>query len=317
VVGRRKSPHPGRQQVSRALDLAHAILIPLRRYALHLALFLATCFTTFLAGGAVFAATLMTILLTHEMGHFVTARRYGIDASLPYFIPLPFLGLGTLGAVIKMSKPIDRRDALFDVGASGPLCGLAVAVPLLAIGLSHSPIMPQGDNALLEGGSILYIAVKLAVLGRYVPADGIDVELSPMAMASWVGILLTFINLIPLGQLDGGHIAYALFGPAWNRIARWLHRGLLLMGASVFTYLAIEAAQAGHGVLEVFLFGIQGGLPWLVWAGIILLMRRMGGGVYHPPVGPEPLSPNRRRLGIVMACVFVMVFTPVPFRMLP
>src|SRR5262249_19738430 len=162
--------------------------------------------TTTAVGGPVYAATLLGILLTHEMGHYVVARRHGIDVSLPYFIPVPF-ALGTMGAVIRMRSPIPTRDALIDVGAAGPLAGLAVAVPLLLWGLAESPVTPIPPGGAIEGNSLGYLVCKLLVKGRVLPGDGLDVQLSPMAMAAWVGLLVTFINLIPLAQLDGGHIA--------------------------------------------------------------------------------------------------------------
>jgi membrane-associated protease RseP (regulator of RpoE activity) len=268
-------------------------------YLLHGFLFVATCFTTYLAGGPVFAATLMGILLTHEMGHYVVARRHGIDASLPYFIPLPF-STGTLGAVIKMNSPIQRRDALVDVGAAGPLAGLVVAIPLLVIGLVQSPVAalpPAGPEevSLIEGNSLLYIGLKLITKGQYLPSGDLDVHLGPMAMAAWVGLLVTFINLIPIGQLDGGHVAYGFFGERHERHSRWLHRGLL-------------------AVLGALSYAAQGALPWLVWAGLLLGMRRLSGGLYHPPVGPEPLSRSRRVLFWIVAIVFLLLFTPVPMR---
>ncbi len=283
---------------------------------LHLVLFVATCFTTWLAGGPIFAATLMAILVTHEMGHYLTARRHGIDVSLPYFIPLPFVGIGTLGAVIRMRAPIQRRDQLVDIGASGPLAGLAVAIPLLVVGLIASPVAatPPGEAAFVEGNSLLYLGLKLVIKGQILPGGGVDVQLGPMAMAAWVGLLVTFINLIPIGQLDGGHVAAAFFGDRHERSARWLHRGLGLVGMIVLVVLAGEARDAGRPPLAALWYGVAGALPWLVWILLILLMRRFSGGRYHPPVGDDVLSPSRRRLCLLVAVVFVLLFTPVPMR---
>ncbi|HTM19708.1 MAG TPA: site-2 protease family protein, partial [Kofleriaceae bacterium] len=194
-------------------------------YLLHAGLFLATCATTWLAGGAAFAATLMAILLVHEMGHYVAARLHRVDASLPYFIPLPpVISLGTMGAVIRMKKPIEDRNALLDVGAAGPLAGLLVAIPLLVIGVALSPVSTAPSGGVQEGNSIAYLLLKLAVTGRILPAaDGTDIDLNGMAFAAWVGLLVTMINLIPIGQLDGGHVARAYLGNRHERFSTVLH----------------------------------------------------------------------------------------------
>lgn len=179
-----------------------------KRILIHAGLFVACCVTTTLAGGVAFGATLMAILACHELGHYVAARVRGVDASLPYFIPLPPIGtFGTLGAVIRMGKPIEDRNALFDVGAAGPIAGLVVAIPLLAVGLSLSTVGPSPADGSQEGNSVLYALLKYAVLGRWLPSDGVDVQLHPMALAAWFGLLVTMINLMPIGQLDGGHVA--------------------------------------------------------------------------------------------------------------
>jgi membrane-associated protease RseP (regulator of RpoE activity) len=280
-------------------------------------LFVATCASTWLTRGPVFAATLMAILVTHELGHWVAARRHGVPVSPPYFIPLPFIGLGTLGAVIRMKAPIERRDALFDVGAAGPLAGLALAVPLLFIGLLGSPVaaLPPGTTSMTEGNSLLYLAMKLVAKGRILPAGPLDVQLGDMAFAAWTGLLLTFINLIPIGQLDGGHVATAYFGEKQERLARWLHRGLAVCGAAVVATLFIEARGAGRTSIAALGYGALGALPWLVWIVLLAVMRRGTGGRYHPPVDAEPLSASRRGLCILMAVVFVLLFTPVPMRL--
>ena len=245
----------------------------------HLGLFLACCVTTWWFGGVAFAATLMGILACHEAGHFIAARRHGIDASLPYFIPLPpGISLGTLGAVIRMRAPIADRNQLLDVGAAGPLAGVAVALPLLIIGLAISPVGPPEPDSMIEGNSLLYILLKLIVLGRYLPADGVDVNLHPMAFAAWVGLLITFINLIPIGQLDGGHVACAVLGPRHERFSAVLHRGLLAIGVLGAAGLAALAVGDGASVGDAVGYGASGALPWLLWAVLLFLMRRMGGG---------------------------------------
>ena len=162
-----------------------------KQLAIHAALFIATCITTYLAGernnpgdGPAFAATLMAILVCHEMGHYVLARRHHIDVSLPYFIPLPWMvSLGTLGAIIKMRAPIRDRNQLIDVGAAGPIAGLVIAIPALIIGLSLSHVVPIQPGGAQEGNSILYGLIKLAMFGRWLPAGGVDVQLHPMAFA--------------------------------------------------------------------------------------------------------------------------------------
>jgi len=184
------------------------VQISRRDVLIHVGLFVAACITTSITGGLVGGATLMAILTCHEFGHYFVARRHGVEVSLPYFIPLPpFVGFGTLGAVIRMDKPISDRRALFDVGAAGPIAGLVVAIPLLVIGLWLSPVGPSPADGSIEGNSILYALLKYAVHGQWLPNSNVDVQLHPMAMAAWVGLLITMINLMPIGQLDGGHIA--------------------------------------------------------------------------------------------------------------
>ena len=286
-------------------------------YPLHVGLFVVTCGTTYLFGGIAFAATLMSILLCHEMGHYVVARRHGVDASLPYFIPLPpQVSLGTLGAVIRMRSPISDRNKLIDVGAAGPIAGLVVAIPLLVIGLYLSPVgVSTQPGGVIEGNSLAYISLKLIVTGHYLPAaDGTDVQLHSIAFAAWVGLLITMINLIPVGQLDGGHIACAYLGDKHERSSRWIHRGLLVVGLVVLAVLALDARDAGRGTLGSIGYGAWGALPWLVWAVMLLIMRRMSGGIYHPPVGSAPLTAGRRRLVFAMAALFILIFTPVPMR---
>ena len=286
-------------------------------YLLHAGLFLATCATTWLAGGIAFAATLMSILTVHEMGHYIAARRHRVDASLPFFIPLPpQISLGTLGAVIRMRKPIEDRNALADVGAAGPLAGLAVCIPLLIIGIWLSPVRDTAiEGNLQEGNSIAYLLLKLAITGRILPAaDGTDVDLHPMAFAAWVGLLVTMINLIPIGQLDGGHVARAYLGNRHERVSRALHGVLVALGVGLGAALGLNALRLGHDWETASSQALAGGMPWLVWALMITLMKRSTGGAYHPAVGERPISRGRRWLVLVTAVVFVLIFTPVPLR---
>lgn len=285
-------------------------------YALHLGLFVLTCATTYWAGGPAFAATLMAILVCHEMGHYIAARIHRIDASLPFFIPLPpQISLGTLGAVIRMRRSIADPNKLIDVGAAGPIAGLVVAIPLLVVGLHLSPVTTSDAPGILEGNSLAYLALKYLVKGMYLPApDGSDVQLHPMAFAAWVGLLITMINLIPIGQLDGGHVARAYLGNKHERFSGWLHRSLLGVGVVVTGWMALEARGAGYSWPGALGYGAMSAMPWLVWALMLLGMRKLSGGVYHPPVRDEPLTPGRRWLAFATVVIFILIFTPVPLR---
>ena len=285
-----------------------------RDAAIHVGLFVACCVTTWWFGGPYFAATLMGILLCHELGHYVMSRRHGVAVSLPYFIPVPpFITLGTLGAVIRMDKPISDRNALFDVGAAGPIAGLIVAVPLLVVGLYLSPLVLVTPGEGIEGNSILYALLKYVVFGHWLPSDGLDVELHPMAFAGWVGLLITMINLMPIGQLDGGHIARAAVGQSHETWSARLHAALPIFGLVVGGVMFGFARDAGYGILRALWYAHSGVLPWLVWTLLLGWMRRQA-GEYHPPVGETPLDPSRRRCAIAMLVIFFLIATPVPFR---
>jgi membrane-associated protease RseP (regulator of RpoE activity) len=269
----------------------------------NVALFICTVATTILAGalqqgvnplqdpsqmlkGLPFSAALLFILLAHEMGHFLTSKYYRIDASLPYFIPAPTL-IGTFGAFIKMRSPVMNKRVLLDVGANGPLAGLLVTIPILAIGLKLSEVRalaaPGGEGMTL-GTSIILSAMTALILGNL--PDTHQVILHPLGFAGWIGLLVTSLNLIPVGQLDGGHIAYAVFG----RRTRYISRAVLL------------------GMLVL---GIWASSMWLMWALILFLLL----GVRHPePLDYDvPLDRRRRILGLCMLAVFILTFVPVPF----
>jgi membrane-associated protease RseP (regulator of RpoE activity) len=283
----------------------------LRLVVVHGGLFLTTCLTTTAFGGVAFAATLMGILLAHEMGHFVVARRHRVEVSLPYFIPLPF-GMGTMGAIIRMRQAVRSRDALVDIGAAGPLAGLAVALPCLVWGLRLSNVGPLVPGGMLEGNSLAYLGLKYAVKGAVLPGGGRDVFLHPIAFASWVGLLVTMINLIPVGQLDGGHIAYGYFGERHDRASATLHAALAPVGAVVLLAVAHEARAAGLG--GALAEGAAAAAPWFVWTIMLGIMRRMTGGRWHPPVGAEPLGARGRFVARLVLVVFVLIFVPIPFR---
>jgi membrane-associated protease RseP (regulator of RpoE activity) len=308
------------------LGYTRRVVVPRRQAAIHVGLFALCCGTTWWFGGPAFAATLMSILLCHELGHYLMGRRHGVEASLPYFIPVPpQITLGTLGAVIRMDKPIADRNALFDVGAAGPVAGLIVAIPLLVIGLclSHVAPIPTDAEHGIEGNSILYALLKYAVFHRWLPADGVDVDLHPMAFAGWVGLLITMINLMPIGQLDGGHVARAALGDTHEAWSRRLHVALAIFGLGVGLAMFRAAIAAGHPlwstevagkpVVGAFSYAASGALPWLVWTAMLGWMRWQT-GEYHPPVGEVPLDARRRRYAVAMLLIFFLIATPVPFR---
>lgn len=276
-----------------------------------------------LAHGWRYALPLMAILLCHELGHYVAARIHGVDASPPYFIPLPKFSLfGTMGAVINMRERIRSRNALLDVGAAGPLAGLAVAIPVVVIGLATSPVgRVSGSLVSQEGESLLYLLLKRAVIGRI--ARGEDVQLNSIGFAGWVGLFVTALNLLPIGQLDGGHIAYALFGRAQDRISRAVHAGLLGMFAlNAYWFLGpvLPATLAAAGRVglssalgeDAFLLAFGNSIFWLFWFGLLHLMRRIS-GTTHPPMDPGPLSPGRRAIAVVSLVFFVLLFMPTPW----
>ena len=287
----------------------------MKRILVHGGLFVAACTTTFLSQGAAFAATLMAILTVHELGHYVVARYHKVDASLPYFIPLPpYLTLGTLGAVIRMKRPIADPNQLLDVGAAGPLAGLALAIPLLVIGLHYSQVGYPSPDGVSEGNSIFYGLTKLVMFGRWLPHDRVDVNLHPMAFAAWMGLLVTMINLIPIGQLDGGHVARAWLGDRHEQLSARLHVALPAVGAVIAAFLILQARRLDADWADACWYAVQGALPWLVWAALLAVMRRMGGGEYHTPVGDTPLTPGRRALAVFVLIVWILIFTPIPTR---
>jgi membrane-associated protease RseP (regulator of RpoE activity) len=242
---------------------------------------------TVLLAGVPFAATLLGILFAHEMGHYVVSRLRGAPASLPYFIPMPpIISLtGTMGAVIVQREPFEDRRTLLEVAIAGPLAGLVLAIPLLFYGLSISTIGAIPPNAVLEGNSIFYALAKFAVFGQWLPGNGVDVQLSSVAWGAWIGLLITAINLLPVGQLDGGHVAYALLGRRADYLA--YATMLVLLASGIFL----------------------GGGTWLVFVILLVLM-----GPRHPAPFNDVtrLKPIHVALGIVGLITFVLLFTPQP-----
>jgi len=246
-----------------------------------------------LLGGLPYALTLLGILGIHEMGHYVLGRIHKAAVTLPYFIPMPF-GLGTMGAVILLRSPIKNRRQLFDIGVAGPLAGLAIAIPLLIVGLATSPVefISNPSPGSQEGNSILYLLFKLLIHGRILPGGGYDVILNAIAFPAWFGLLITALNLLPIGSLDGGHVTYSLFGRTQWRIAR----------VAWFIMIAV-------GIILAIVFG-QGFNVWLLWAFLIQIF-----GMMHPPPLDDitPLDPKRRALGLFTMILFVMLIVPIPF----
>jgi membrane-associated protease RseP (regulator of RpoE activity) len=236
--------------------------------------------------GVPFAFTLLAILGTHEFGHYFTARAYGASVSLPYFIPAPPpLLFGTLGAIIRMRSPARDRNSLFDIAAAGPLAGLVVALPALWIGLGWSKVaaVPSGGSVTF-GDSLLMRFMTWLVFGPLPP--GHDVFVHPMALAGWVGLFVTALNLFPVGQLDGGRIAYALFGARHRQI-------------SIATFLALLALGA-----------VTGSGNWFVWAFLLFFVM---GFRHQPPLDDlSPLSPGRYAVGFFCLLLLVLLIPPVP-----
>lgn len=234
-----------------------------------------------------YALSIMLILIPHEMGHFLTARRYKAAASWPYFLPAPIISpFGTFGAAIMLRESLKNRKWLLDMGVSGPLAGFVMAVPILIIGYATSPVQPMATTGMIEGNSLLTILAKLLVFGRVLPDGSEDVLLNQLAWAGWTGLFVTALNLIPLGQLDGGHVLYALFGEK----ARALYRPLLVVAVLMVLFVS-----------EV----------WLLFALMLVFVGRF----YAVPLDTiTPLNPTRRWLGVVALVIFVLSMPPIPLR---
>jgi membrane-associated protease RseP (regulator of RpoE activity) len=259
---------------------------PRPRRLLPIILFVATCVSTYLVGGPAFSFALMFTLLAHELGHYLQALRYGVPASLPYFIPMPISPIGTMGAVIMMAPGMGNRRTLFDIAITGPLAGLVPALVSCVIGLQWSEVVvvAQNDTGLMLGEPLLF---KLLVYLSFGPlAEGQHVMLHPVAFAGWVGIFITALNLFPIGQLDGGHVLYALL----LRRAHAVARGLFLAA-----------------VVAVIIWGYWG------WTLMLFLLFWMGAA--HPPTANDhvPLGAVRTVLGWVMLSFVFVGFTPMPF----
>jgi Zn-dependent protease len=234
--------------------------------------------------GLPYAISIMLILGGHELGHYIQMRRYGVASSLPYFIPAfgisPF---GTFGATIVLREPLKNRKILFDMGMTGPLVGFVIAIPILLIGLATSPVLPM-SGGLIEGNSAIYLLSKIVVFGRALPDGQVDVVVNQLAWAGWTGLFVTALNLVPLGQLDGGHVLYALVG---DYARRFYYPLLAIMG---FFTLFVSAA-------------------WMLLVVLIVVMGRY----YAVPLDDiTPLDNRRQWVGVGMLVLFSLLFVPVP-----
>jgi len=259
--------------------------------------------------GLPFSLTLMIILLSHELGHYFTSKVHHTNATLPYFIPAPSI-IGTFGAFIKMRSPIQTRRALVDIGASGPIIGFAFSVIACIAGLSMSHIVPlNGDvGAISLGDSLLFRFLADTILGT--PPEGYDIVLHPVAFAGWIGLFVTSLNLIPIGQLDGGHVLFAFGGPLHRKVSKILSVALLIMGGPG---LAVLLMQAFFNMDITFLGNISD-FSWAGWGIWGILMQILG--LYHPPViyWERPLPRSRRIVGVTAFIIFIITFMPVPFH---
>jgi membrane-associated protease RseP (regulator of RpoE activity) len=237
--------------------------------------------------GIPFSLSLLVILGTHELGHFLASRRHGVVTTLPTFIPGPPIPpmIGTFGAVIRIKSPITTKNALVDIGAAGPLAGFVVALIVTAIGLGYSSIVPMmhPSSNLGLGSSLVFQLLSYAILGP--TPEGYDVLLHPVAFAGWIGFFVTAMNLLPMGQLDGGHIVYALLGPSHRVFSRLMVAGLVLLGFATWP-------------------------GWFIWAVLITLI-----GMWHPPVEDQhvPMDFRRKLTTLSAMIVFILTFIPTPF----
>ncbi|MCA9994950.1 MAG: site-2 protease family protein [Anaerolineales bacterium] len=273
---------------------------PPSNWVINLVLFLATILTTLFIGtgfeatsvdqmwqlwrGWPFSLSILLILGAHELGHYFAARYHKVPVTLPYFIPVPTI-LGTMGAFIRLKAPVHNRRALLDVGVAGPLAGMVFAVPILLYGLYTSQIGPVITGGLQEGNSLLYIAFKFLVFGRYLPANGIDVHITSVAFAGWAGLLVTGLNLLPVGQLDGGHVAYVLSG---DRAKQLFWPILIALGL-----LAVLTANT----------------MWVIW---IVLLYFLGRTHAQPLDDITTLDQRRWLIAVGTLILFFLVFVPIP-----
>ena len=241
--------------------------------------------------GLWYSLTILAILGAHELGHYLACRFYRINASLPYFLPIPFPLTGTAGAFIRIRQPITTKTALFDVGVAGPFAGFLVAIPALLLGLTMSSVapLPPVFNGMELGEPLLFKFAEWLVWGD-IP-ENLSLNLHPMAFAAWFGLLATALNLFPIGQFDGGHISYAVFG----RRSLYVSFGMIAVSLGLCFYSA----------------------SWIVWTGLAIALLFFFGW-RHPPTWDDhvPLDRTRMWLAFVALVVFVVCFTPAPITVL-
>jgi membrane-associated protease RseP (regulator of RpoE activity) len=253
-----------------------------KEYGRHALLLVLTALSIHLLWGPVFALSLLAILISHEMGHYLYCRYYRVDATLPFFIPFP-LGFGTLGAFIRIRAPFPNRKALFDIGAAGPFAGFVVCLPVLYFGIREAvlaPIAPLGESLSLGEPLLFQVAARL-MLGA-IP-DGMTLSIGPLGLAAWFGMFMTALNLMPIGQLDGGHVTYSLL-PRWastiSHVASWVCVALIYFGPN-----------------------------WIVWSILLRVLGRR-----HPSTLNDAAPAGRVRawLGLLSLVVFALCFVPNP-----
>jgi membrane-associated protease RseP (regulator of RpoE activity) len=256
------------------------------RVWLHVTLFALTVGTTCLVQGWAYSATILAILGCHELGHYFACRYYDVDASLPYFLPMPTI-TGTLGAFIRIREPIRTKRMLFDIGIAGPIAGFLVAVPALFLGVAWSTVAPIEQGGGLWLGEPILVKLASRLLWGPMP-DGYTLLLHQVGFAAWFGLLATALNLFPIGQLDGGHISYAVLG------RRSTYVTLAMIGVAIV--LSFRSAS------------------WIAWTVLTVLML-FTFGYRHPRTGDEdvPLDRTRLILAIFAVVMFALCFTPIPF----
>ena len=246
-------------------------------------------FAALLLRGFWYSGTILAILGCHELGHYFACRYYNVDASLPFFIPVPILLTGTMGAFIRIREPIPEKRMLFDIGIAGPIAGFVVAVPALFVGIamSHVAKLPDSFTGYELGEPLLFKLASWLLWGS--TPDGYSLNLHPIAFAAWFGLLATALNLFPIGQLDGGHISYAVLGPR-----------------STYVTFATVAGTIGLASFAS---------SWIVWTTLTIVMLIVF-GPRHPRVPDEhvPLDGTRRLLALFALAMFVLCFTPAPIR---
>jgi membrane-associated protease RseP (regulator of RpoE activity) len=239
--------------------------------------------------GLWYSGTILAILGCHEFGHYAACRYYDVDASLPFFLPAPLPLTGTLGAFIRIREPIPTKRMLFDIGIAGPIAGFLVALPALFIGLSMSRVveLPQGFTGVELGEPLLFQFASWLLWGS--PPEGYSINLHPIAFAAWFGLLATALNLFPIGQLDGGHISYAVLGRKSSHVTL-----VMIFAAIVLTYFSPS---------------------WMVWTTLMIAMLLIFGR-HHPRTFDEndPLDRQRIALALVALVMFVLCFTPAPIE---